>query len=124
MSHFTEIKTKIYDLNTLLKSLNDIDPSTSVVYCKEDGQFRTKTEVILMNNDQYEAGFRWNGAEYELVVDLMTWSRTCTVKNFVLQLNQRYAYNTIQQLLTTSELRPLRLNKTQNGSIKLDLVAA
>ena len=110
MSHFTKIKTKLYNLEILKKSLNDLSLETELEK-KEIRGYNNQThvaELVIRQSNNHDIGFAWNGNEYELVTDLMFWKQSCSVDKFLNQVNQRYAYNSIVQM---SELKPANPEK-------------
>lgn len=124
MSHFTEVKTKLYDLDILKTTLKDLQKSGEITsFNSYNNDVDDKDGLIIVQDSNYEAGLRWNGSEYELFVDLMSWTSVCPINNFVDRLNQRYAYNTIQRLTSASTLQSTRVNLMKNGSIKLNITS-
>ena len=81
MSHFTRIRTKLYDLTILKKSLSDLklewrtDDSEIQNY---NGQ-KDQVQLVIKQKNDYDLGFKWNGTEYELVADLMFWVQSHSV---------------------------------------------
>ena len=123
MSHFTKIKTKLYDLETLKKSLSDLSIDWTVQTTNVRGYQNTthEAELVIQQSNQHDIGFKWNGKEYELVTDLMFWSQDISVEKFLNQINQRYAYNSI---IGVSEKEGFNFTKTEtseDGSIRLVL---
>ena len=123
MSHFTKIKTKLYDLNTLKKSLSDLKLEWTAekhVITGYKGQ-QHKAEIVIKQENNYDFGFRWNGVEYELVADLMFWAQPYSVDKFLNQLNQRYAYNAVLKVSEKQNFQFTQIENKQNGSIRLVL---
>ena len=121
MSHFTKIKTKLYDLNTLKKSLSDLKlewTAENNAIKGYKGQMH-QAEVVIKQENNYDFGFRWNGYEYELVADLMFWTQPYSVDKFLNQLSQRYAYNTILQVSEKQNFQFTQVENVQDGSIRL-----
>ena len=81
MSHFTKIKTKLYNLNILKKSLSDL----KLEWTAENQEVRgykgqkQQAEIVIHQDNNYDLGFKWNGKEYELVADLMFWVQSHSV---------------------------------------------
>ena len=100
MSHFTKIKTKIYDLEIFKKSLSDLNLEFTTENLEINGYNNQKTsaDLIIRQKNNYDIGFKWNGTEYQMVTDLMFWSQDYSVDKFLNQINQRYAYNAILNL--------------------------
>ena len=100
MSHFTKIKTKLYDRTALEKSLSDLNIEWERGVSKVRGyNEQTQTaEIVIAQENNHDIGFKWNGNEYELVTDLMFWSQKYSVDKFLNQVNQRYAFNLITEV--------------------------
>jgi hypothetical protein len=123
MSHFTKIKTKLYNLETLKKSLSDLNIKWTDKTSEIRGYQNTKhkAELVILQENKHDIGFKWNGVEYELVTDLMFWSQDSSVNKFLNRVNQRYAYNSI---IGVSEKEGFSFTETetaQDGSIRLVL---
>jgi hypothetical protein len=123
MSHFTKIKTKLYNLETLKKSLSDLNINWTVNTNNVRGYQNTThaAELVIQQGNNHDIGFKWNGAEYELVTDLMFWSQDISVDKFLNHINQRYAYNSI---IGVSEKEGFNFQQSENaedGSIRLVL---
>ena len=123
MSHFTKIKTKLYNLETLKKSLSDLNIDWTVKTNSVRGYQNTvhTAELVIQQDNKHDIGFKWNGTEYELVTDLMFWAQDNSVDKFLNRINQRYAYNSI---IGVSEKEGFNFTETQtaeDGSIRLVL---
>jgi Protein of unknown function (DUF1257) len=121
MSHFSNIKTQIRNLEFLKASLTDLgidwkgENKTVKGY---QGQTRT-AEVVIEQDNNYDIGFSWNGAEYELVADLEYWQQPLTVDGFLRQITQRYAYNTVRNEAGKQGFQVTEEQKNDDGSIRL-----
>ncbi len=121
MSHFTKVKTKLYNLATLKKSLSDLKLEWTsqnheiIGYQKQ----KQKVELSIKQNNNYDIGFQWNGNEYELIADLAFWAQPCSVEKFVNQVNQRYAYNSIIKVSEAQDFNFTEAKNSQDGSIRL-----
>ena len=121
MSHFSKIKTKLYDRNILKKSLSDLklewtEQNQRIVgYQKQTHD----AEIIVKQSNNYDIGFKWNGVEYELVTDLMFWAQPYSVDKFLNQINQRYAYNSIVQVSERENFNFTQSENSQDGSIRV-----
>ena len=120
MSHFSKIKTKLYDRNILKKSLSDL----KLEWTEQNQQivgYQKQThdaEIIVKQSNNYDIGFKWNGVEYELVTDLMFWAQPYSVDKFLNQINQRYAYNSIVQVSERENFNFTQSENSQDGSIR------
>ncbi|MDJ0589816.1 MAG: DUF1257 domain-containing protein [Pleurocapsa sp. MO_226.B13] len=121
MSHFSNIKTKIRNLDSLKSALKDLDidwkngPGTVRGY---QGQTH-KADVVVEQANNYDFGFSWNGSEYELVADLQYWQQPLTVEGFLRQVTQRYAYHTVVNETANQGFNITEQEKNQDGSIRL-----
>ena len=121
MSHFSKIKTKLYDRNILKKSLSDL----KLEWTEQNQQivgYQKQThdaEIIVKQSNNYDIGFKWNGVEYELVTDLMFWAQPYSVDKFLNQINQRYAYNSIVQVSERENFNFTQSKNSQDGSIRV-----
>jgi|TARA_B110000483_G_scaffold223945_1_gene282271 hypothetical protein len=123
MSHFTKIKTKLYNLDTLKKSLSDLSLEWSPNETEVRGYQGQKNsaELVIKQENNHDIGFKWNGKEYELVTDLMFWSQPYSVDKFLNQVNQRYAYNSILQVSEKEGFNFTESENNQDGSVRLVL---
>ncbi|MGB2925248.1 MAG: DUF1257 domain-containing protein [Limnothrix sp.] len=121
MSHFSNIKTKIRNVDSLKSALKDMEitwksgPSPVRGY---KGQSQTAEVVIEQEND-YDIGFSWNGSEYELVADLQYWKQPLTVDGFLSRLTQGYAFHTIVNETEKQGFQISEQQKNEDGSIRL-----
>ena len=123
MSHFTKIKTKLYNLETLKKSLSDLNITWTVQTHTVRGYQNTthEAELVIQQSNKHDIGFKWNGTEYELVTDLMFWSQDISVDKFLNRINQRYAYNSIIGVSEKEGFNFTQTETAEDGSIRLVL---
>ncbi|NJL01354.1 MAG: DUF1257 domain-containing protein [Spirulinaceae cyanobacterium SM2_1_0] len=121
MSHFSNIKTQIRNLESLQAALTDLGmdwksgPSPVRGY---QGKTQTAAVVVEQNND-YDIGFSWNGQEYELVADLQYWQQPLSVDGFLKQLTQRYAYRTVLGETAKQGFQVAEQQVNADGSLRL-----
>ncbi|WP_373540167.1 DUF1257 domain-containing protein [Chamaesiphon sp.] len=122
MSHFSNIKTKIRNVESLTAALTDlgIDWKTGPQAVRGyQGDTRTAAVVIEQENG-YDIGFSSNGNnEYELIADLQFWQQNWSVDRFISQVTQRYAYHTVVTEATKQGFQVAEESNQQDGSIKL-----
>jgi len=121
MSHFSQIKTQIRNLESLKDALSDLGIDWKPVPCEVRG-YRGQThaaEVTIEQQNGYDIGFRWNGQEYELVADLQYWQQNLSVDGFVRQVTQRYAYQTVVKETTKVGFQVAEQQQQEDGSIRL-----
>jgi len=121
MSHFSQIKTQIRNLDSLKEALTDLGinwkPGTREVRGYQ-GQTHA-AEVTIEQDNGYDIGFKWNGKEYELVSDLQYWQQNLSVDGFLRQVTQRYAYQTVVKETTRAGFQVAEQEKNKDGSIRL-----
>jgi hypothetical protein len=122
MSHFSNIKTKIRNVESLTAALTDLGidwksgPQSVRGY---QGDTRTAAVTIEQSNG-YDIGFSLNvNNEYELVTDLQFWEQNWSVDRFLSQVTQRYAYHTVVTEATKQGFQVAEERNQQDGSIKL-----
>jgi hypothetical protein len=122
MSHFSNIKTKIRNIESLKAALTDLGidwktgPQTVRGY---QGDTRTAAVTIEQDNG-CDIGFSTNGNnEYELVADLQFWQQNWSVDRFLSQVTQRYAYHSVLTEATKQGFQVTEEQNRQDGSIKL-----
>lgn len=123
MSHFTKIKTKLYNLETLKKSLSDlnIDWTTQINNIRGYQDTVHEAALVIKQLNKHDIGFKWSGTEYELVTDLMFWSQDVSVDKFLNRINQRYAYNSIIGVSEKEGFDFTQTETSEDGSIRLVL---
>lgn len=123
MSHFTKIKTKLYNLETLKKSLSDLN----IEWTSEEQEIRgykeqrQNVELVVRQKNNYDLGFKWNGAEYELITDLMFWKQPYSIDKFLNHVNQRYAYNSIIEASEKQNFDFVKAENSKNGTMRVVL---
>ena len=123
MSHFTKIKTKLYDRATIEKSLADlnIEWKTGTEKIRGYNNQEHDADIVISQNNNHDIGFKWNNTEYELVADLMFWDQAYSVDKFLNQLHQRYAFNLITMVSEEQGLQFVGAENQESGSIRLVL---
>jgi len=121
MSHFSQIKTQIRNLNYLQAALSDLGVDWQSGPREVRG-YRGQTrnaELTIEQENGYDVGFSWNGNEYELVADLQYWQQPWSVEGFLRQVTQRYAYQTVVKETARQGFQVTEQQKTEDGSIRL-----
>lgn len=121
MSHFTKIKTKLYDRVTIEKSLSDLNIEWESGAEKIRGYNNQEypADIVIRQKNNYDIGFRWNNNEYELVADLMFWDQSYSIDKFLNQVHQRYAFNLITKVSEEQNLEFVESGNLEDGSIRL-----
>lgn len=123
MSHFSQIKTKIRNLDSLKLALNDLGTDWKAGPCDVRGyQGQTQSaEVVIAQDNGYDIGFRLNPetSDYELVADLQYWQQPLTVEGFLSQVTQRYAYNTVVAETSRQGFQLAEEQVQKDGSVRL-----
>ena len=121
MSHFSQIKTQIRNLESLTDALSDLGIDWKTGPSEVRG-YRGQThaaEITIEQENGYDIGFRWNGQEYELVADLQYWQQNLSVDGFLRQVTQRYAYQTVVKETTKVGFQVAEQQQQKDGSIRL-----
>ena len=121
MSHFSQIKTQIRNLNSLQAALTDLGidwKSGSKTVRGYRGQTRN-AEITIEQENGYDVGFSWNGKEYELVADLQYWQQSWSVEGFLRQVTQRYAYHTVVNETARQGFHIAEQKQNEDGSIRV-----
>jgi hypothetical protein len=123
MSHFSQIKTQIRNLQSLKSALTDLGHEWKAGPCEVRGyQGLTETaDVAIAQENGYDIGFRWNGTEYELVTDLQYWNQVGSVDRFLKRISQRYAYHAVMTAGRDRGFQVAEEQKNADGSIRLVL---
>jgi len=121
MSHFTKIKTKLYDRSTIERSLSDLNINWETAVNPIIGYDKTEqnVDIVIHQNNNHDIGFKWNNNEYELVADFMFWDQTYSVDKFLNQIHQRYAFNLITQVGEKQGLQLVETENQETGSIRV-----
>ena len=121
MSHFTKIKTKLYDRVTIEKSLSDlnIEWESGAEKIRGYNNQEYSADIVIRQKNNYDIGFRWNNNEYELVADLMFWDQSYSLDKFLNQVHQRYAFNLITKVSEEQNLEFVESGNLEDGSIRL-----
>ena len=121
MSHFTKIKTKLYDRLIIEKSLADlnIEWESGAEKIRGYNNQEHSADIVIPQKNNHDIGFKWNNKEYELVADLMFWDQTYSVDKFLNQLHQRYAFNLITKVSEEQSLQFVETENLEDGSIRL-----
>ncbi|OKH14353.1 hypothetical protein NIES592_09815 [Fischerella major NIES-592] len=121
MSHFSQIKTQIRNLESLQDALSDLGIDWKKGPREVRG-YRGQThsaEITIEQDNGYDIGFKWNGKEYELVADLQYWQQDLSVEGFLRQVTQRYAYHTVVKETARAGFQVAEQQKNEDGSIRL-----
>ena len=119
MSHFTKIKTKLYDRVTIEKSLSDLNIKWESGKIRGYNNQEYPADIVIRQKNNYDIGFRWNNNEYELVADLMFWDQSYSIDKFLNQVHQRYAFNLITKVSEEQNLEFVESGNLEDGSIRL-----
>ncbi len=121
MSHFSQIKTQIRNLESLQSALSDLGIEWKPGASEVRG-YRGQThaaELAIEQDNGYDLGFKWNGKEYELVADLQYWQQDLTVEGFLRKITQRYAYRTVLKETEKIGFQVAEQQENTDGSIRL-----
>ncbi|MBF2065812.1 MAG: DUF1257 domain-containing protein [Calothrix sp. C42_A2020_038] len=121
MSHFSQIKTQIRNVESLKDALTELNIDWKEGPRQVRG-YRGQThdaEITIEQDNGYDIGFRWNGKEYELVADLQYWQQGLSVEGFLRKVTQRYAFQTVMKETARAGFQVAEQQNNQDGSIRL-----
>lgn len=123
MSHFSQIKTQIRNLETLKAALLDsgIDWQGGPVDIRGYQGQTQAADIAIAQENGYDIGFCWNGQEYELVADLQYWQQPLSVQGFLNRVTQRYAYRTVVAESAQKGFQVTEEKVAADGSVRLVL---
>jgi len=88
MSHFTHIKTRFQNSFYLKKVLTKLNINYTPKYLKNS---IIKPKILsISHSTQNQTIFKWNGNEYEFIVDLEFWKQDYSVETFLNKIAQQY----------------------------------
>lgn len=121
MSHFSQIKTQIRNVESLKEALTELHIDWKQGPRPVRG-YRGQThdaEITIEQDNGYDVGFKWNGNEYELVADLQYWQQDLSVEGFLRKVTQRYAFQTVMKETARAGFQIAEQQKNEDGSIRL-----
>jgi hypothetical protein len=123
MSHFSQIKTQIRNLDSLKVALTNsgIDWVAGPAQVRGYQGQTHSADVAIQQDNGYDIGFSWNGNEYELVADLQYWNQPLSVQGFINKVTQNYAYQTVLSTTEKQGFQVAETEKNSDGSIRLVL---
>ena len=125
MSHFSTIKTKLKEVEPLIKALNNLGYTINQEEKFVKGYRGKFTAVDISMNlpGDTKVGFKWdnNSSTYELVTDLDLWKFELPVERFISKVTQMYAYNTIISKTNEDGYQIVEQKNKNDGSIELVL---
>ena len=125
MSHFSTIKTKLKDHDSLLKALQVLEYDVEVNQKLQnpiDHQHEELEVHIAVGND---IGFRWNESSksYELVTDLQTCDKPIPVERFLAKVSQQYAEEVIRAQAIEDGMAIESRNVNTDGTVELTVTS-
>ena len=125
MSHFSTIKTKLKEVEPLIKALNNLGYpiNQEEKFIKGyNGKF-IAVDISMNLPGETKVGFKWdkNSNAYELVTDLDLWKFEIPVERFISKVTQMYAYNTIISKTNEDGYQIVEQKNKNDGSIELVL---
>lgn len=127
MSHFTKIKTKLREKESLKQALQDLHLSVSEgeLTVRGFGGKTERAEIVAGTGTDYDIGFRLEQEAYECVADWWGLSRYAHLEQtaFMNQVTQRYAYHeTLQQIHNNPLLKNAEIEEHVTEEQVIELV--
>lgn len=123
MSHLSQIKTSIYNLDILKTTLNRLGFQYSSKLCSKSDMHMYQGIDLLVFEDSTVinpiCGFMYNGKEYILVTDIFFWKLDLDINSFVDKLKQAYALNVILDTANRDGFEMISQTYEIDGSIEL-----
>ncbi len=121
MSHFSNIKTRIRNLDVLKTTLTHLglDWKEGPATVRGYQGLTAKAAVVIEQSNDYDLGFSWNGQEYELVTDLQYWQQPLSVEGFLQKITQGYALETVLNESAKQGFAVTEQQKNEDGSVRL-----
>jgi hypothetical protein len=119
MSHFTRIRTKLTDIHTVQKALEELG------YTVLSGRVRgyrgqeTEADLVVKTDSGYDIGFRDEGSAVVMVADL--WGLRINRDEFLNKVAQKYAYITVVEQAKEQGWQMATEENQEDGSIRLVL---
>ncbi|MEM6448277.1 MAG: DUF1257 domain-containing protein [Cyanobacteria bacterium P01_D01_bin.123] len=123
MSHFSQIRTQIRDLDALERALSDLGIDAVRGQEQARGYLQQVQPVALKisQSNGYDVGFQWNGSAYTLVADMQYWQQPWSVETFLNKVTQRYAFQAIVNRSAEQGFQIVEQKQTNDGSVRLVL---
>ncbi|MFM1842053.1 MAG: conserved hypothetical protein Ycf35 [Cyanobacteriota bacterium] len=121
MSHFSNIKTQIRNLDVLKTTLTNlgIDWKDGPATVRGYQGLTAIASVVIEQENNYDVGFSWNGKEYELVTDLQYWQQPLSVEGFLQKITQGYALETVLSESAKQGFAVTEQQTQKDGSVRL-----
>ena len=110
MSHFTNIKTSFKNVSYLEKTLSKLNISY------ERSEYNSRYSLIVSQSNGYDITFKWNGQEYELIVDMSFWEQPYPIESFIDKIAQQYAGEVIVTESQKLGFQPVKYKQNHDGS--------
>jgi hypothetical protein len=118
MSHFTRVRTKLQDVQTLRRALEDLGYNVET-----NGAVRgyggnvTPADLVVRTDADYDIGFRRTGESVVMVADF--WGLRIDRTRFLNEITQRYAYLTVLEQAGAGGWQAVEEEVQADGSIRL-----
>lgn len=121
MSHFSKIKTSIYNLEILQKTINDLGFKYTYGKLSIKDSYGNLQPIHLLVQDNHKdiLGFSWNNNEYNIVADIELWNQKISFNVFVDKILQQYALNSVLNESLKAGFQEVKKQNQQDGSIKI-----
>jgi hypothetical protein len=118
MSHFTHIKTRFQNLDYLKQALSRLNISYNEKVENLDSNI---VNLTIPQSNGYDIKFAWNGAQYELVIDMSFWQQSSPIESFIDKVAQTYAGEVIISESQKTGFQAIKYQQNTDGSNTLVL---
>ncbi len=118
MSHFTRIRTKLRNLETVRQALQELGYTVNprgVV--RGFGGQTEQADLVVQTETRFDVGFRAEAGHIVMVGDF--WGLPIDRERFLQQVTQRYAYLTVMQQAVSEGWQAVAEEVQPDGSIRL-----
>ena len=109
------MKTSFQNVSYLEKALNKLNINHQRSMIRQTA-YDSKYDLIINQSNGYDITFKWNGQEYELVVDMSFWEQPYPIESFIDKIAQQYAGEVIVTESQKLGFQPIKYKQNQDGS--------
>ena len=117
MSHFTRVRTRLCNIDTVKKALEELGFTVAEGAVRGYGGQRAQADLVVRMGDAYDIGFQQSGDEVVMVADF--WGLSVDRAEFLKQVSQKYAYITVLERSQSQGWDVMSEETLPDGSVRL-----
>ncbi|NDJ54671.1 MAG: DUF1257 domain-containing protein [Chloroflexi bacterium] len=117
MSHFTRVRTKLRNLQTVQQALEEMGYNVDSGAVRGYAGMEAQADLVVKMDGRYDIGFRKEDDTVVMVADF--WGLRIDRDQFMNELSQRYAYMTVVEQAETGGWQKVTEEVQEDGSIRL-----